>query len=203
MCSRTYKSPNFRQPLNAASSPGGQMSSTLRTLEEEGSKSELLDLTDSSYRGGYFLLPKMNRIRHGMSHRPTFLLHFTTLRCFSAAQWVEEKFASLSWRRRSSPSRSPFFFFFPFFLGNKLHPCSARRGQDPLGCEWVQLKSRRGDEESEVACESERCGSEAEVMKMTGAMETSFKLALKKPPSLRTAEVNKTNVLFFSFLFFN
>ncbi|XP_032390447.1 rap guanine nucleotide exchange factor 6 [Etheostoma spectabile] len=25
-------------------------------------------------------------------------------------------------------------------------------------------------------------------MKMTGAMETSFKLALKKPPSLRTAE---------------
>lgn len=34
----------------------------------------------------------------------------------------------------------------------------------------------------------------AEVMKMTGAMETSFKLALKKPPSLRTAEVNKTIV---------
>lgn len=31
-------------------------------------------------------------------------------------------------------------------------------------------------------------------MKMTGAMETSFKLALKKPPSLRTAEVNKTIV---------
>lgn len=30
-------------------------------------------------------------------------------------------------------------------------------------------------------------------MKMTGAMETSFKLALKKPPSLRTAEVIKTN----------
>lgn len=36
------------------------------------------------------------------------------------------------------------------------------------------------------------CGFRAEVMKMTGAMETSFKLALKKPPSLRTAEVNKT-----------
>lgn len=34
----------------------------------------------------------------------------------------------------------------------------------------------------------------AGVMKMTGAMETSFKLALKKLPSLRTAEVNKTNV---------
>lgn len=31
-------------------------------------------------------------------------------------------------------------------------------------------------------------------MKMTGAMETSFKQALKKPPSLRTAEVNKTSV---------
>lgn len=31
-------------------------------------------------------------------------------------------------------------------------------------------------------------------MKMTGAMETSFKLALKKPPSLRTAEVNKSIV---------
>lgn len=30
-------------------------------------------------------------------------------------------------------------------------------------------------------------------MKMTGAMESSFKLALKKPPSLRTAEVNKTS----------
>jgi len=30
-------------------------------------------------------------------------------------------------------------------------------------------------------------------MKMTGAMETSFKLALKKPPPLRTAEVNKTS----------
>lgn len=29
-------------------------------------------------------------------------------------------------------------------------------------------------------------------MKMTGAMETSFKLALKKPPLFRTAEVNKT-----------
>lgn len=29
-------------------------------------------------------------------------------------------------------------------------------------------------------------------MKMTGATETSFRLALKKPPSLRTAEVNRT-----------
>ena len=145
MCSRTYKSPNFRQPLNAASSPGGQMSSTLRTLEEEGSKSELLDLTDSSYRGGYFLLPKMNRIRHGMSHRPTFLLHFTTLRCFSAAQWVEEKFASLSWRRRSSPSRSPFFFFFPSFWGiNSIH---ARLGEDKT--RWdVSESSWRADEET-------------------------------------------------------
>lgn len=36
-------------------------------------------------------------------------------------------------------------------------------------------------------------------MKMTGAMETSFKLALKKPPSLRTAEVNKTIVSLISF----
>lgn len=35
-------------------------------------------------------------------------------------------------------------------------------------------------------------------MKMTGAMETSFKLALKKPPSLRTAEVNKTNAALIS-----
>lgn len=37
-----------------------------------------------------------------------------------------------------------------------------------------------------------------EVMKMTGAMETSFTLALMKPPSLRTAEVTKINTLLIS-----
>lgn len=52
----------------------------------------------------------------------------------------------------------------------------------PQGCEFLRThgdSDTYGDD-----------GEATEVMKMTGAMEASFKLALKKPPSVRTAEVN-------------
>ncbi|XP_011481476.1 rap guanine nucleotide exchange factor 6 isoform X7 [Oryzias latipes] len=50
----------------------------------------------------------------------------------------------------------------------------------PQGCEFLRThgdSDTYGDD-----------GEATEVMKMTGAMEASFKLALKKPPSVRTAE---------------
>lgn len=48
----------FRQDINAAFSPGRQMSTAHPDLEEEGSKSELQDLTESSYRGVDISSPK-------------------------------------------------------------------------------------------------------------------------------------------------
>ncbi len=139
-------------------------------LEEEGSKSELLDLTDASYRGGYFLYQRCTEFKTTGPIDSTLCHTSGVSAYFRTRSKLKVKFVC-------------FLFFFVLSPGEegapgrfwskkkKTHPCSARlgsarTGQDPRGMWLCSAERATGRRESEDTWGgSERGGFEPKLWK--------------------------------------